>query len=341
MTSIATARLDPALLAALEAARHGPSAHNSQPWSLRVTAAGVEVRADPARALPAGDPDGDYLLTGLGAAAEALAVGGRAAGLHAEVEVAGDPRRGASVAVALEPATPRGAGSARALRSRRTSRLPLSSAAPPPRVVSALVRAAAPAHLFVREDLPGRRRFAELVGDATARNLGDPQIFEEFSHWLRLGVDRTSADGLTAEALGFGPAARAVAPVVMRPATMRVLAATGAHRALAATQRRLAGAAGAVLLLVAPSGDPAGRVEGGSALMRTWLAAELAGLRVHPMTAPMDHPSTREALAELFGVPPDCVFVACARLGAGPRGAASPRRPLTEIVDEGSFDVHA
>jgi hypothetical protein len=68
-------------------------------------------------------------------------------------------------------------------------------------------------------------------------------------------------------------------------------------------------------------------------MLRVWLTATIAGLRVHPLTAAMDHPETRSWLADLFGVPADASMVVCFRLGYGPSGAPAPRRPLADLVD--------
>src|SRR4051812_32014888 len=59
-----------------EAARLAPSAHNSQPWQLRVVDHGraIEIGWQPERALPHGDADNHYLMIGLGCVAESMAI---------------------------------------------------------------------------------------------------------------------------------------------------------------------------------------------------------------------------------------------------------------------------
>jgi len=101
---------------------------------------------------------------------------------------------------------------------------------------------------------------------------------------------------------------------------------------LAGTQRRLARSAPAACLLMAPSGSAAGRFTGGRAMLRVWSRATAMGLRVHPMTAAMDHNQTRHALAGLFGVALDAPMVVCWRIGYGPTGPRSPRLPLSELL---------
>jgi hypothetical protein len=68
-------------------------------------------------------------------------------------------------------------------------------------------------------------------------------------------------------------------------------------------------------------------------MLRVWLEATALGLRVHPMTAAMDHHHTRGALAAAFGVPAGASMVLCFRLGSGPPGPRTPRLPLAELLD--------
>jgi hypothetical protein len=113
---------------------------------------------------------------------------------------------------------------------------------------------------------------------------------------------------------------------------MRVLVRTGLHRIVARSQQSLVMRSAAVGLVVAPSESPADLFSGGRGMLRMWLGATASELRVQPMTAPMDDPETRAALADLFGVPHDASMVACFRLGFGPAGPRSPRLPLEELI---------
>jgi hypothetical protein len=68
-------------------------------------------------------------------------------------------------------------------------------------------------------------------------------------------------------------------------------------------------------------------------MLRLWLAATLAGYRVHPMTAAMDHPETRRTLAELFGMPTEAAVVVCFRMGLGSSGPRAPRLPMESLIE--------
>jgi nitroreductase len=324
-----------ARLAALGAARLAPSAHNSQPWRFQPAGDELLLRWDAARELPHGDPRRRYLMTGLGAAAESLLLGGGRAG-RVEADLRPEERLAARVRLGHGPAAPHDQALAAAIPLRQTTRLPFADEPPP---TGAIDRLAAEAgrhgcHLVV---VTGRAvgRVAALVGEGTAANFADPAVYREFHAWLRIGgrARRDAVDGLPLAGLALGRGAELLAPWLLDPAVMRRLAQVGLHRAAAATQERLARRCPAFCLLVAPSDQPGALFEGGRALLRVWLAATALGLRVHPMTAAMDHDRTRAALAATFGVPASASMVACFRLGSGPLGRRAPRRPLGELVD--------
>jgi hypothetical protein len=67
-------------------------------------------------------------------------------------------------------------------------------------------------------------------------------------------------------------------------------------------------------------------------MLRVWLRASQLGLRLHPMTAAMDHADTRLTLAQAFGIRVDDTPVLCFRLGYADVGAHSARLPLDAIV---------
>jgi nitroreductase len=326
-------------LAALEAARLAPSAHNSQPWRFQPARDGLLVGWDAGRELPHGDPRRRYLMTGLGAAAESLALGVVAAGLRGQVEYYPRPgeRVAARVRLAWGPAAAADRALAAAIPLRQTTRLPFWDE-PLPAGALARLAAAADRHGCQLVAVEGRQvgLLAELVAEGTARNFADPAVYREFHGWLRSARDpRAGRDGLPLQALGLGRGAALLAPFLLDPARMRRLERVGLHRAAARTQGRLARRCPAFCLLVSPSDEPAALFGGGRAMLRVWLEATALGLRLHPMTAAMDHDPTRAALAATFGVPADASMVLCFRLGRGPTGPRAPRLPLAELLVPG------
>ena len=88
----------------------------------------------------------------------------------------------------------------------------------------------------------------------------------------------------------------------------------------------------AIALLAAPSHQPSDLFSGGRAMFRVWMRATRLGLRVHPMTAAMDHAGTRQSLAAVFGAGDDASLIVCFRLGYGPAAPQSPRLPRDELM---------
>jgi nitroreductase len=324
-------------MAALGAARLAPSAHNSQPWRFQRSGDELLLRWDATRELPHGDPRRRYLMTGLGAAAESLLLGAGRAGLL-EADLRPDERLAARVRLGHGLAAPHDQALAAAIPLRQTTRLPFADEPLPTGTLDRLA-AEAERHGCQLLAVSGRGvgRVAALVGEGTAANFADPAVYQEFHAWLRIGAraQRDAVDGLPLAGLALGRGAELLAPWLLDPAGMRRLARVGLHRAAAATQERLARRCPAFCLLVAPSHQLAALFAGGRALLRVWLAATALGLRVHPMTAAMDHDHTRAALAATFGVPAGASMVVCFRLGSGPLGRRAPKRPLGALLDRG------
>src|SRR3954453_19221739 len=75
----------------LRAGERAPSSHNSQPWRLRWHDDAVEIHGDPARLLPAADPDGRELRLACGAALANVRLAVRAQGRRAHTQLMPDP----------------------------------------------------------------------------------------------------------------------------------------------------------------------------------------------------------------------------------------------------------
>lgn len=326
--------------AALETARLAPSAHNSQPARFRVDGETTALGWDAGRELPAGDPHRHYLLSGLGASAESLLLGAARAGRRARVTSVfrSVQHVAASVVLSTDPPEPADVELAAVVGARQTTRLPFR---PDPVAVDRLgvlcgEAEAMGCRLVVVDGARAMGEFAGHVAEGTALNLGDPEVYRELFSWLRLRRTHPNhdRDGLSAAALGIGRLQTLVGPLGMAPSAMRLFGHARLLGVLAGTQRRLARQASTACLLLAASGTPADRFTGGRAMLRVWSRAAAMDLRIHPMTAAMDHADTRHALAALFGVAPDAPMVVCFRLGYGPVGPRSPRLPLAELLQK-------
>ena len=292
-----------------------PSAHNTQPWTLRYGTDAVTVGWDPDRTLPAGDPTGRDLRLSVGAFVETCLVVCADAGLA--VEFVPDPdershRVGRLVGAARRYATPFDTAAVRARATNRGAHLP----GPVP-----------PADLAVAEAMgaelvtvPGRR-LVPLLAAADRHLFGDARVAAELRSWLRLTPrhPRYHVDGLTDRALDLSRAQAVGLRVALRG--LPVLRRAGLPRLLAAASGGLLGDDHTVLVLVGPA-DAAGQVDAGRALMRVWLALSAAGLACHPLSQLLDCAGTRARLAAMIGIAEPERLLHVARVGRA--AAAAP-----------------
>jgi len=91
-----------------------------------------------------------------------------------------------------------------------------------------------------------------------------------------------------------------------------------------------------LLAVLLSTGDtPRDQIQAGQALQRALLTATHHGAVASIISAPTEVPSIRAALRDLMGgtMHPQLVL----RLGSGGPGAASPRRPVDDLIDPPSL----
>ncbi|MFR0354608.1 Acg family FMN-binding oxidoreductase [Streptomyces sediminimaris] len=312
-----------ALVAAATAA---PSMHNAQPWRFRHEPAGgtLELRADLGRAMPHTDPDNRALHLGCGAALLNLRVAAAHSGLRTDLVLFPGPADRELLAAVRLSGTDRPDGDlARlfpAIARRHTSRHPFEDRPVPAAVQEALSEAAR------REGaelvFPGVWHVAALlehVRDAEGRDSMDPERFEDIRRWTRTG-EQAAVDGIPESA--FGPRkAGGRAPV-------RDFAG---RRALPGRPAAVFEAAPHLAVLGTAQDRPEDWLRAGQALERVLLLATLSGLA----TSLTSHSLERKDLRELARDPrSDLGFVHMVlRLGYGPAGTATPRRPVDEVLE--------
>jgi nitroreductase len=311
-----------ALTACLEAAIAAPSIHNSQPWRFVVRRGEVDVHADPGRRLTVVDPRGRELAISLGAALLNLRV---AMLRHGRVPVTrllpdrSQPDLAAQVRVGppIDP-DPTVRALAHAIPVRRTNRRPFTRVTIPDEVLAELVVAAEAegATLTVVDDL-GRDQILGLARSADRLLRRDPGYRAELGTWT--GSAATRRDGVPRAAFGPWDALETL-PLrdfgLTRPDEPR----RSAHFEARPT-----------LVVLATAGDtPEQWLRAGQALERVLLTATVRGLATTPLSQPLEVPALRELLTDGAGAPQVIL-----RVGYGPASAASPRRPLSDVVGHG------
>ncbi|KUN13965.1 Acg family FMN-binding oxidoreductase [Streptomyces canus] len=307
-----------------------PSMHNAQPWRFRFLAAErlLLLYADLERAMARSDPGNRALHIGCGAALFNLRVSAAHAGLIPDVRLLPEPQDPLLLAAVdltgragrapdEEPARLHGV-----IRQRHTSRHPFAEKDIPEDIRTTLQDAAAresAALLF-----PGpwhAETVLDLVRDAESRDVTDSGARDDLVRWTRLGPEADAAvDGVPEYA--FGPRKRDGKAPVRDFAGRRPVADRGTttfeytpHLALLST----------------PGDGPADWLCAGQALERVLLEATLADLATSLTSHALETPELRLLVRDPGSGTGQVQMVL--RLGYGPRGPATPRRPVTDVLD--------
>jgi nitroreductase len=306
-----------------------PSLLNAQPWRFRYHTESriFEVFADPQRAIEHVDPQGRALHIGCGAALLNLRVSVAHAGWEPETRLLPDPADPTLVAT-VTMAGPGPSGTSlgllhSAIRRRHTSRYPFAETEISDTVRASLSDAArleggwltfpGPVHL---------QSVLDLIQDAESRNAIDPGAQTDLARWTRLGTAEsdTATDGVPEYA--FGPRKRGGRAPVRDFASRRPVADRGITVFESNPQ----------LALLSTAGDrPHDWLRVGQALQRVLLLATVHGLSSSFATQAVEHPELRWALRDpLSGLGTVQMVL---RLGYGPEGPATPRRPVREVLE--------
>jgi nitroreductase len=314
--------------AAIALANRAPSVHNSQPWRWRIGPSSIQLFADPARALPATDPEGRDLRLSCGAALHHLRVGLLAAGMATTVHRLPNPALPEHLAIVEMHSgmpSPDDLALARAIETRRSDRRVFSSWPVPEQMLEVLTRAAERqgARLTVLERESHRYAVARLVEHAAVEQALTPDLAEETAEWT--GRGRGAREGVPAANVPTQP--EGTVPV--------------RHFADGEQQQSLLGSHesdGTVLALLSTAGDdPLDQLRAGEALSAVLLTATRFGLATDPVSQPLEVPSTRAELrsAVLGGAAAPQVLL---RLGWAPISATpvpqTGRRPLADTIED-------
>lgn len=306
-----------------------PSMHNAQPWRFRYYRGTrtFEVLADFERAMPHSDPDTRGLHLGCGAALLNLRVAVIHEGWHPEARLLPDPTDPtllASVRLTGSAGDESDLGALYpAIHQRHSSRYPFEETEIPEAVREALGAAAreegAALSFLTSWHL---QDVLELIQEAEARNITDPGSDQDLAQWTRTDAPsvHTADDGVPQYA--FGPRKRG------GRAPMRDFAGTRhvAGREAADFERN------PQLALVSTVHDrPEDWLRAGQAMERVLLLATHKGLSSSFATQPFEWTDLRWPLRDpASGTGYQQLLL---RLGYGPKGPRTPRRPVPEVLD--------
>ncbi|MCX5009131.1 nitroreductase [Streptomyces sp. NBC_00638] len=319
--------------ALVEDAAAAPSMHNAQPWRFRFLRGDstFQLYADIERAMPHTDPTTRGLHLGCAAALLNLRVAATHAGWTPATELLPDPadprllavvrltspaHPGNELAEGLAPLYP-------AIQRRRTSRQPFTAEVIPQAIKDTLSAAA----LLEGGQLvfPGAwhvETLLDLVHDAEGRDAMDSAASEELRQWTRTGAAaaESATDGVPEYA--FGPREHSGRAPVRDFAGRRPV--PGREAAAFENTPQLA--------VLGTVGDrPRDWLLAGQAMERVLLQATLDGLATSLTSQALEWPELRWAVRDPQSAMGFIQMVL--RLGYGPAGPGTPRRPVHEVLD--------
>ncbi|GGS89286.1 nitroreductase [Streptomyces tanashiensis] len=312
----------------VEDAVTAPSMHNAQPWTFvfRTGAGVIELHGDPLRGMPRQDPDHRALHLGCGAALFGLRVGAAHRALKPVVRLLptpDDPWHLADVRfdgpadtdgdlVEFHAALPR----------RHTSRFPFSEEEIPSEVIDGL-RAAALLE-GCRLAVPGAWHtdtVMDLVHASELFEAADEAVRAEIAAWTRTGAPGEGPDTEGIPSYAFGPRQYDVTSPVRDFGAPRQVPGRESARFEKRPQ---------IALLGTVADTPEEWLKADQAMQRVLLQATLDGLVTSLMSQPLEWPELRSDARDP-GSAMGFVHMVF-RLGYGPQGRATPRRPVAEVL---------
>jgi hypothetical protein len=322
-TSTLNAEILEKLIAAAVAA---PSLHNTQPWRYRLDSSTVtiEVRAVSERALRHTDPMGRALHLSVGAAVFNLRVAVAHFGWEPVLRLLprpAEPDLLASVRLAGRlPSHPLHRQDLYdAVWRRHSSRLPFSEQPIPARVLTELSDAAAAEGTELAfSDVNETRRILQLTAEAEWFTATDGARRAENRSWVRDGAP----DGMPGAALGPRDATGRVPMrdfAALRPAYARPAATFEPRPVIAVLSTR--------------HDRRADWLRAGQALENVLLTGTAHRVRASLLHQALEWPDIRWALRDPRSGTGHVQMLI--RLGYGPEGSATPRRPVSDVLDIG------
>jgi hypothetical protein len=335
----------PPIVQALRLGITAPSAHNTQPWKIKIQSdTEATVYFDPERKLPFTDPPGRQVHISHGTLVEMTAIAGTSLGYQTEVDIlpqgemtvaefgtrpTAHIRMRPNAGVAVDPLFAR-------IQHRRSSRK-AHTGSPVTEKDLDQIRS----HLHgdaVQLDLVGEARFKavlSIVERAMAIEVNERKLYGETLTWFRFNKNEIAekGDGLNAYTSGLTGVPLMLATLFVRPISFH---AKMNRASFLKSFNKIARSTRGLFTFVTPTNTMADWIRTGRAYVRAQLAADMLGLRFHPVCqslqefAEMD--GTREELQDLLQVHAPAKIQMLVRVGRTETPALSPRRKLVEIV---------
>ncbi len=324
---------DSPLLELVDLATRAPSGHNAQPWTIvRTEGQRLVLRSEPRRWLRMIDPTNRELLLSFGALIETIRQAAPTVGYRVDLQVLADRADATEIALVDLATAPAVSSNAPALiRSRATRRTPFLPVEVDAHNLHQLMARDENALSFVPRESPQGRWLVDATAEAFAQQTWDDRKQAELAGWLRFSrrKSRSLGDGLTPEALGLSPLARAVwyaafnRKQAMRPSFRR--------SSIKITGRQLQGCAGFLLVTSADRSVEA-LLEAGAVYQRALLRATDLGVAHHTMSYALEEEPWREQIGSTFQIERPIQFIV--RLGRAKHQAPPSIRRLAAGVFE-------
>ncbi len=353
---------DPGRRIAYAAAR-APSGGNVQPWRFALDERTFSVYLDPAKSVTMDVAyRGSYVA--IGAALFSARVAAAAESVLGALDLFPDERFDGPVGV-LHLGSGHDtdlAGLFDALLRRSTNRRKGTADPIEPALITRLIEAAEAegGGLHPLTDRAAIDQAGELLAESDRLRFLTPVTHREMMSELRWPGRDSLETGIDVRTLELDGADMAALALARRPDVMEQLADWDGGSALGDSTRRAVGSSSALVAVTTQGSSPADFVRGGAAVMRVWLAAEEAGLAVHP-TSPLfiyahggDNfralvgsqragglASIAARFRALFALGEEEQLGLVLRLShAGPPSQRSLRRPLDAVLANGAENPH-